>query len=345
MGSGNSKRDGDAAPLKQLMRRFKGGRNKPEVQTSVPRKIEKPADSPLDAVVSEAQASAKLPTPPPSGRAAAVVPSVFGDNRGSSRHSAVPPPKRGSSPVPSTPAESSESADTQLSKPNSSEEAIPPIHSPAITTLVLLPDEGPRDYGLEKKSSRSPSPSKEAPSTATSDPSSPPPKANPQAARVNDPLRSRLTGRELFYDALCRFKATYAPEGEARPDTSASALSGQVPAHSLGERWEKPFKPNYFAYSPALDRVQLTCQTDHKKLWTNSNKSCPIECAVCHADDPGKYHTCANCYLRICTNCRSELNRGGVAWLRGRLRRLLKDMPEEKKKNLYLHDKRGIEWL
>jgi hypothetical protein len=58
-----------------------------------------------------------------------------------------------------------------------------------------------------------------------------------------------------------------------------------------------------------IGTIQLHCHVDHAKWLQNDNSmTSPVDCAICYGhEDPTRY-TCTFCSLRVCTNCKNQVN-------------------------------------
>lgn len=115
---------------------------------------------------------------------------------------------------------------------------------------------------------------------------------------------------------------TTRPRSARLPSRPSSRPNSTIPSNTYsGERRRgHTFKPSTFAYTRPLTLAQVKCYRNHARLLKSSNKSAPVECAVCHIDDDRDHFSCSWCALRMCRFCRHDFEERGITALKERIK-------------------------
>ncbi|EMC94765.1 hypothetical protein BAUCODRAFT_74112 [Baudoinia panamericana UAMH 10762] len=164
--------------------------------------------------------------------------------------------------------------------------------SPTLPAPSPLPEDSPHKYGLKDRMS-------------TPDLVAPPLE---QAEKDQKAARRRSSGLEIFNSAARHHNHSHNHIHNHNHDID-------------GRRRGHVFKSNGFAFSRALNIMQLKCYRNHSRLLMSNNKHAPVECAVCHMDDDHEYWSCSWCAVRMCRYCRKDFAERGMTALRDRIRK------------------------
>lgn len=163
-----------------------------------------------------------------------------------------------------------------------------------------VPEESPSKYGIHKPASIS--------STETHNP--------PPAASKH--LRGKSsTGFHIFKGTTATLQNASAYLNTITPSPTPSPIETPKIAHaqqarsrdldSLASSLNAARPPSTSA--PVLKLVHMECYHQHRCFHRSANRCAPVPCMLCYKDDHEERWTCSWCALRVCTTCRTGLER------------------------------------